>query len=266
MGTPFLKWAGGKRKLVPEILHRLPATCEAYIEPFLGGGAVFLALAATGRVNRAILADTNVELINAWRMVRDYPEALADSIEQWAYDRDVYAHVRGLEPQDPLEAAARMLYLNRTGFNGLYRLNLRGEFNVPFGLYDNPKLVDRDNLRRVSGLLQGAELGTDDFEKVMDGAPRGAVVYCDPPYWPTRPSSSFRGYGSCFDAASHSRLADAFGRLAPRGVQGLLSSAYCDETLCLYGHLPHEIVYAPRVINRDGTGRGAVPELPVRTR
>jgi DNA adenine methylase len=265
---PFLKWAGGKRGLLDRILPRLPEAIDTYVEPFVGGGAVFLELARQKRVKRAILGDANPELIDTWREVRDHPDALVELVQQWPYDEKVYYELRALDPAKlpPTERAARMLWLNRTGFNGLYRLNRSGEFNVPFGRHTNPRLVNAENLRAVSAVLQDVELRLGDFEEILALAPPGAVAYCDPPYWPVSVTSSFSDYQAFrFGPAEQKRLSEVFRGLPARGVYGVLSNSHVPQTLALYGELPHDVVHVRRSINRDADGRGEVRELLVRT-
>ena len=265
---PFLKWAGGKGELLPEILADLPAgVLPLYVEPFLGGGAVFCELARLGRIGHAVLGDRNPELIDTWRVVQREPEALHLAFEQWPADEATYYAVRALVPASltPLDRAARVLYLNRRGFNGLYRLNSSGGFNVPFGRYVYPPQIDRDNLLAVSAILQGVELVHGDFDAVMAHATSGAVVYCDPPYWPINSTSNFACYdGNVFTGNDHRRLAASFRALGPKGVHGLLSNSDVPDTRALYDGLPVRSVLCLRRINSKSSGRGPVSELLVR--
>lgn len=268
---PFLKWPGGKRSLLPKILDWLPdGPIDCYVEPFLGGGAVFLELARTGRIRRAILGDRNEELVDVWRTVRDRPGDVIEAVGQWRYDESVYYQVRELDPAslDRVQRAARTLYLNRSGFNGLYRLNSSGRFNVPFGRYTNPLLVDADNLRACAAVLRaGVDLVSGDFQAILGRAPAGACVYCDPPYWPVSATSSFTSYDGCpFGADDQARLGQVFKALPDRGIYGVLSNSWTDGAIGIYGGLDHVEVAARRGINRDATKRGPVSELLVRTR
>ncbi len=267
---PFLKWAGGKRGLLDRILPRLPERIETYVEPFVGGGAVFFELARLRRFKRAILGDRNPELVEAWRAVKHHPEALIDEIEGWAYDERVYYAVRDLDPATlpPVRRAARTLWLNRTGFNGLYRMNQSGKFNVPFGRHANPTLVNAENILACSRSLRDVDILEGDFEAIL-ADPRvddRAVVYLDPPYWPVSRTANFTAYDPFpFGAAEQGRLRDAFIDLRARGAYGVLSNSYVDATCDLYAAFPHDVVYARRSINRNGEGRGEVAELLVRT-
>lgn len=270
---PFLKWAGGKRSLMHEILARLPeGPIEMFIEPFLGGGAVFLELARQGRIRQAILNDRNPELVHTWRMVRRDPEGLIEAIRQWTVDEATYYHVRDeLEPAalSDVDRAARVMWLNRTCFNGLYRKNRRGKFNVPFGRYKRVNIVDEDNLRAVSAALQSVTIHDFDFESVLLMAGPGAVVYCDPPYWPVSKTASFNRYdGLSFAEAEQTRLAESFAALEAQGAYGVLSNSWTEETLALYARcgLFIDQVHCRRSINSRGDRRGKVPEVMVTTR
>lgn len=264
---PFVKWAGGKAALLPEILRRLPKRIDLYVEPFIGGGAVFLELARQKRIRRAIIGDRNPELVLTWRMVQTCPEEVIEASARWKGDEGTYYRVRDLDPAtlSEVEQAARVIWLNRNCFNGLYRLNSKGRFNVPFGRYAKPQRVDYPNLRRCSEALQGVEIVEGDFETIMGRAtgPR-AAVYCDPPYWPLSETARFNYYdGTVFGPAEQHRLNDAFRALKTRRVYGLLSNSSTPETRALYHGLKVHTVEARRSINRDGSKRGPVDELLV---
>lgn len=266
---PFLKWAGGKRSLLDDLLGVLPKKRMAhYIEPFLGGGALFIELARQGRIGRATLADRNRELVETWCAVRDEPILVARAFDTWPQDPDSYYAVRALDPGtlDAWHRAARMLYLNRNGFNGLYRLNQRGQFNVPYGSYKRPIYLDVENLVGVSKLLKGVEVVTADFEDVLSEAEAGDVVYCDPPYWPLSATSSFNAYdGSFFGPADQARLAASFKALGERRGYGVLSNSDTPETRKLYRGRRTRVrtVFAPRPINRNADGRQRISEILV---
>ena len=245
----------------------LPEHIDHYVEPFLGGGAVFFGLVRANRCKEAVLADRNSELIDTWRMVRDETEAVIEAALEWSTDEETYYEVRALDTDalEPVVRAARVLWLNRTGFNGLYRINKKGLFNVPYGRYERPRVVDPRNLRACASALKRARLVVADFEDVLKTTPTGAVVYCDPPYWPRTRTSSFTAYdGFPFRDEDQTRLAVAFSVLASRGVHGVLSNSWVPDTVSLYQHLEHRTVYARRNINRDGNRRGPIRELLVR--
>lgn len=267
---PFLKWAGGKRSLLPEILDRMPdREFDLYVEPFLGGGALFLELYRQGRIKKAILNDRNPELIRTWRMIRDNPTGVINSYKQWQSDEDTYYKVRALETQtlSEVDQAARVLWLNRHCFNGLYRLNRDGRFNVPFGRYKKPYVLDEENIHAVSEALSHTTLFQLDFSGVIAMAGEGSFVYCDPPYWPVSKTASFTAYdGQTFQEADQRRLAQAFSQLSTRGGVGMLSNSWTPETVALYEEFELKVdrVYCRRSINRNAKGRGPVAEVMVR--
>ena len=260
---PFLKWAGGKRAILAELIARLPDRIEHYIEPFLGGGALFFELARQRQIGTAVLNDRNPELIATWRAVRSDAAGVCRAARQWSNDEETYYQVRAASLADPIEAAARVVWLNRHCFNGLYRINQKGGFNVPYGRYKSTR-IDEDNLLACSEALAAVELRSEDFESIMAGAPRGAVLYCDPPYWPLSETSSFTAYdGFPFTSADQRRLAAAFHALPARGARGLLSNSSTPDTHGLYDTLDLRLVQVRRSINRDVNGRGEVDEILV---
>ena len=266
--APFLKWAGGKRGLLPRLLPLIPKTIETYYEPFIGGGALFFELARQRRYRKAKLADRNEELIQCYAAIkRDY-EQVVRALEVHRYDRDAFYAVREQDPTkltDP-KRAARTIYLNRCGFNGLYRVNKSGRFNVPFGNYRDPNFVRPDLLKSVAAALQNAELMVEDFERVVDGATPVDFVYFDPPYVPLSATASFTAYArDGFDATDQGRLASLLRRLRKRGVPALLSNSDCPVTRELYRGLRPKAVDARRAINSNAAKRGPVSELIVRS-
>ncbi|MCB9540355.1 MAG: Dam family site-specific DNA-(adenine-N6)-methyltransferase [Myxococcales bacterium] len=265
---PFLKWAGGKYTKLPALLERLPeGPIDLYVEPFLGGGALFLELARQGRIRRAILNDRNPELVETWQAIAADPDGVYDETQSWYNDEQSYYEVRQAQYDTPNRRAARVLWLNRTCFNGLYRINRSGQFNVPYGHYKKVRF-DHANLRAVSKALREAdvEIVSDDFEAVLGRAGAGALVYCDPPYWPVSDTAKFTAYdGIPFNADDQRRLDAAFRALESRGARGLLSNACVPATLELYAGLPQARVQMRRSINRKATGRGPVDELLVGT-
>jgi DNA adenine methylase len=267
--SPFLKWAGGKRQLLPRILGAIPDGVRTYYEPFVGGGAVFFALAARGRrFQRAVLGDANEELIRCYAALQKDVGAVVRALRRHRYDRDHYYDVRARDPAALSDAAraARLIFLNRCGYNGLYRVNSKGEFNVPFGRYRNPVICDERKLRAVAAALQAVNLVHGDFDQTLEGAGPGDFVYLDPPYVPLSATSSFTAYAKTpFDAAAQARLAAKLRALGARGVRALLSNSDCAETRALYKPLPSERVPVRRAINSVASGRGAVGELLVKS-
>ena len=272
---PVLKWAGGKRQLLEPILsfveRAFPERIEKYYEPFVGGAAVFFALVARGKFERARLSDMNSDLIRVYTELRDNAESVLlelEKLETLGLSKEVYYQVReklrAKRPGKDSARAARLIYLNRTGYNGLYRVNSSGEFNVPYGSYKNPRIVDRTRLLAAAQALQGVELTVEDFESSCKSARRGDFVYFDPPYLPVSKTSSFAAYHSvAFAFAEHERLAKTFARLNKRGVSALLSNSDTPETRALYLAFETRTVHATRAINSNATRRGTVPELLV---
>jgi DNA adenine methylase len=269
---PFLKWAGGKGQLLPDLLQQIEAagSFRRYHEPFLGGGALFFALYRGGQLARLKprLSDGNANLIVTYQAVRDNVLGVITRLGRHArsHGEEHYYAVRAETPSDPAAAAARIIYLNRTCFNGLYRENSRGEFNVPFGRYVNPVICDEENLRAVSQALQNVCLETADFESVLEHAKPGDFVYFDPPYDPLSKSSSFTAYAKGgFGEAEQRRLAGVFAELAGRGVKALLSNSATPLIEDLYRGFHIERVKATRAVNSKANGRGAIDEFLVRS-
>jgi len=235
-----------------------------YYEPFVGGGAVFFSLAAQGRFQRAVLSDRNEDLVLVYQVIKDDVEALIRSLKKHRHDREEYYRVRAQVPTLPIKRAARVIYLNKTGFNGLYRVNRSGQFNVPFGSYTNPTICDERNLRAAAVALAKARVVCRDFEATTRKAKPGDVVYFDPPYVPVSTTSSFAEYDRHpFTLDEQRRLVREFKRLAALGVYALLSNSDTPETRELYAGLHVECVEAKRPINSNPRRRGPIPELLV---
>jgi DNA adenine methylase len=273
---PFVKWAGGKGQLLPELSRRLPRRFRRYHEPFVGGAALFFHLHNGGRLgDGAILSDYNRDLVLCYQVVRDDVEALIAALKQHAryrLDREYFMQVRSwdrqpdFEQRSLVERAARTLFLNRTCYNGLYRLNNKGQFNAPFGYYKNPLICDPDNMRAASAALRGVDLQVGDFGDVADRAEPGDLVYFDPPYVPMSATSSFTHYtGQTFGPEDQRRLARLFDTLMERGVFVMLSNSHTPLTRELYAShaVSTSVVLASRKINCDGRKRGNVEELIV---
>jgi DNA adenine methylase len=270
MTKPIVKWAGGKAKLLPALLPHVPTHIRTYAEPFAGGAALFFALAGdpSRTFERAILADQNEDLIACYRAVRDDVEALIHALADFTYDEEVYYQVRDLDPRGMSDIArgARLIYLNRTCFNGLWRVNSSGKFNVPFGRYTNPRIVDAEGLRAASKAFAKVELVVGDFASVTRDLGAGDFVYFDPPYVPLSKTAAFTAYAKGgFGQAEHERLAAEVLRLKAAGVLALLSNADTEVTRGLYRGLTMHAATANRSINARGTGRGLANELIVTT-
>ena len=264
---PIVKWAGGKKRLLPYFDPLFPVHFETYHEPFIGGASVYLFLAHVGRVRRAILSDLNAELIHLYRVVRDDVERLVATLADFRYEKEFYYSVRDQEPAtlDPIARAARTLFLNRTCFNGLYRVNSRGRFNVPFGRYDNPVICNGPNLRNMHKMLQGVELQHWSFETVAELAKPGDFIYLDPPYQPVSATANFTAYtDEAFSTEHQGRLSEVFRILDRRGCLLMLSNSNTALIRDLYRGYDQKEVQAARAINRDGRRRGKVTELVVR--
>ncbi|MBI5545234.1 MAG: DNA adenine methylase [Deltaproteobacteria bacterium] len=268
---PFVKWAGGKAQLLEELLARLPERLGTYHEPFVGGGALFFRLRALGKAKKACLADANPELMAAYQSLRDSPEAVISELELLVGKtrKEDFYEIRAQSP-DAMTAAqrtARLIYLNKMGFNGLYRVNRKGLFNVPFGQNDKAKILDAENLWAVHRALQGVRLELGSFHTVLKRAKAGDFVYFDPPYQPLSKSSSFTAYAKGgFGEAEQRHLARVVEELARRGVEVLLSNSASPLASALYEREGYEVarIDARRAINSKATGRGAIKELLVR--
>jgi DNA adenine methylase len=272
---PFLKWVGGKTQLLEQMEPLLPPTFRRYFEPFVGGAALFFDLHATGRLpkpvdaaSRAFLSDVNTELVDCYVAVRDHVEALIRALREHRYESDHYYEVRALKPAGlPLpKRAARTIFLNKTGYNGLYRVNKSGQFNVPFGRFTKPLFCDVDNLRACSRALQKVSIDTGDFASVLEHAKKGDFVYFDPPYVPLSPTSDFTAYiPGGFREPEQRKLAKVFAKLASRGVNVMLSNSDAPLVRELYGDFRIDTVYASRSVNSDITRRGKLKEVVVRS-
>jgi len=261
---PLLKWAGGKRQLLDAIFRRLPEQMSTYYEPFVGGGAVFFALAAERRFKRAVLTDQNAELIATYQAVQGDVESVIKALRDMPHSEEAYYRIREQKPRLPTRRAARMIYLNRTGYNGLYRVNRSGKFNVPFGRYVRPNICDEDRLQAVSRALQGVRLEVADFGELCAKARPGDAVYFDPPYVPVSKTAKFAEYHNVpFGDEEHQRLAELYGKLTKRGVAAVLSNSDTPRTREIFGKFAHEFVSARRSINSAAKGRGPTNELLV---
>jgi DNA adenine methylase len=257
--SPFLKWAGGKTQLLPALLNYVPGRFNTYVEPFVGGGALFFALQPA----RAVLADSNPELINCYTIVRDRVEDLITALSTYSYSEEFYYLLRAEIPQDAVLRAARLIYLNRTCYNGLYRVNKQGQFNVPFGRYKNPVICDTERLRAASYVLRNAELRCSDYQETLDlYAKPGDLVYLDPPYHPISKFSDFKRYTTEFFYTEDQRLlAHSVKKLARQDCTVLASNSYCDFILDIYHGCEIIEVTARRNINKDPNKRGEVKEV-----
>jgi DNA adenine methylase len=262
--APFLKWAGGKGQLLRQYAPLIPRH-ERYFEPFLGGGAMFFSLCPSS----AVLSDSNPRLIATYRVVRDDLDALLPWLARFreAHSETSYYAVRARYNEGAgtvAERAAMFIYLNKTGFNGLYRVNARGGFNVPYGRYRNPSVFDVDVLGRASAALQRADLRHGDFADALRDAARGDFVYLDPPYHPLSATASFTSYTSdAFDETQQERLAALYRDLDGRGCRVMLSNSDTPLVRKLYRGFRRRAVSASRSINCVASGRGPVREYVI---
>jgi len=293
---PFLKWVGGKRQLLPVLRRYYPRTIGTYFEPFLGSAAVFFDLAGRGTIagSRVVLSDANVDLIACYQAVRRTLPEVIDELERLATDHVARGRTAYLEVRDqrfnprraewraagadlaayPPELAAMLIYLNRTGYNGLFRLNASGEFNVPPGRYDSPRVLNRAVLTEAARLLSnpGVTIERGGFAHMVQSAQRGDFVYFDPPYAPVSHTANFRGYtGHGFSDQQQAELRTLVIALAERGVTVLLSNSsaasvralYEDSPECLAAGVRAWTVPARRAVNSRPDRRGTVDELVV---
>lgn len=272
--SPVLKWAGGKGQLLPQMERYFPdpASYDAYCEPFLGGGAVFFHLAPRLAGKRIYLSDHIPEIINVYRVIRDHPDRLVACLRRHKdrHGPEYYYAVRRHVPDDPVEQAARTIYLNKTCYNGLYRVNSRGEFNVPMGRYKNPAILDEENLRRVHQVLNALDvtLAVADFAAVLDWVHSTGVgcafVYFDPPYQPLSATANFTQYiPGGFPDAEQQRLAGVFAALARAGHLVMLSNSYHPRVAELYQGFHLRRLVARRAINSRADRRGPLLEYLV---
>ena len=266
---PILKWVGGKRQLLDDILPLLPKDPKLYVEPFLGGGAVLLAK----QPKHARVNDFNHELINVYKVVRDHPDELLELLRKHSEENssEHYYEVRALDREpgfseiDAVIRAARIIYLDKTCFNGLYRGNSAGQINSPYGRYKNPNIVNEAGIHALSNYLKGdIVLMCGDYASALEDLPEDSFVYLDPPYMPLSQTSAFTGYTEGgFDYDEQVRLRDECVKLREQGIRFVESNSDCPEIRELYSDFEIKTVQAKRSINSRGDRRGAVNEVLV---
>ena len=266
--VPFLKWVGGKRQLMPEIRRMLPkgVANHPYYEPFIGGGALFFEL----QPKRAIINDYNEELINVYTVIRDNPNELIEDLKRHKNTAEYFYEIRAIDRQPlfsnltKIERASRIIYLNKTCYNGLYRVNNAGEFNSPFGKYKNPNIVNEPVIKAVSKYLNSPQIqiSNGDYELILRDIPTNSFVYLDPPYYPISESSNFTGYvQGGWDEGDQLRLRDVCDRLNDNGIKFLLSNSASDFIREIYSDYNIHIVQANRFVNSNSSRRGQVDEF-----
>lgn len=267
--APFVKWAGGKGRLLSQLRPLLPPGVARmrHVEPFVGGGALFF----SRRPHRALLTDVNHALVETYRAIRQDVDRVVEALEELAerHCKERYYQVRESYNRKTRLAAPRraamFIYLNKTCFNGLHRVNRKGEFNVPYGSYKNPRILNEEGLRQASKLLQAAELRCASFESLLEHAKPGDFIYFDPPYEPISPTASFTSYArDGFSREDQRRLSEVFRALDRRGCKLMLSNSDVPFIRSLYRDFQVDTVAAPRAINCDATKRGKVTEVVVR--
>ena len=264
---PIVKWVGGKRQLMFELLENIPKSYNPKNEPFIGGGALFFEL----KPNNAYISDMNEELINLYQVVRDNVEELITDLQKHDISKEYFMQIRNIDRTkeyqnlSDVKKASRFIYLNRTCFNGMYRVNSKGEFNVPFGNYKNPRIIDENNLINCSNLLQKTEIKNADFSKILNYIQKGDFVYFDPPYVPLNETSSFTSYTKDgFDIDMQFKLRDICDELDSMGVKFMLSNSDTKLVNELYANYEIKKVFASRQINANPNGRGKITEVLVK--
>ncbi|MDM7858087.1 DNA adenine methylase [Thiopseudomonas acetoxidans] len=267
---PFIKWVGGKRQLLPELQRYLPEKITDYFEPFIGGGALLWTLDPQ-QLRSITINDYNAELVNAYQVVRDKPRQLLDSLAKHRNTETYYYEQRALDRQDnfnrrtAVTRASRFIYLNKTGYNGLYRVNSKGQHNVPFGRYANPTIVDSETIYACSAFLQHVQLMQGDFDAIRPLLSADAFVYLDPPYAPVSATANFTSYtDQGFDHSMQQRLKELCDYIDAIGAKFMLSNSAAPLIYKLYQDYEVIEVQASRAVNSKASGRGKVTELIVR--
>ncbi len=265
---PILKWVGGKRQLLADIMPLINKNCSTYVEPFIGGGAVFFEL----QPKKAIINDYNSELVNVYKTIKDFPEELitelekheSNNSEEYFYETRSIDRTHEYSEMDNIQKAARVIYLNKTCYNGLYRVNAAGQFNSPYGKYKNPNIVNATTIRGMSKYLNKANIviKQGDYKEVLKGLRKGAFVYLDPPYMPISSSSSFTGYTeNGFSYDKQVELKKECDKLRDKGIAFLQSNSDCPEIRELYKEYEIRTVQAKRSINSNASKRGEISEV-----
>jgi DNA adenine methylase len=266
-GLAIVKWAGGKRQLLSQLEPLFPKKFKNYHEPFVGAGSVMFYLAQTREIKKIFISDVNAELINVYEIVRDNLEELIEILKKYQqkHSKEVYYATRGENPElmSNLSRAARFIYLNRTCFNGLYRVNASGKFNVPIGSYKNPGICQEETLRSISKLLASVEIKNQSFEKVLKEAKKGDFIYFDPPYYPLK-KSSFTTYSKDkFLDEEQRQLFRTFKKLDEKGCLVMHSNSDTQFIKELYGNYNVQFVDARRSINSNSGKRGKIKEVVI---
>ena len=264
---PIVKWVGGKRQLIFELLKNMPKDFNKYFEPFVGGGALFFEL----QLDNSCISDVNEELINLYLVVRNNVNELINDLNKHEISKEYFLEMRNLDRKKEykklsnIRRASRFIYLNRTCFNGMYRVNSKGQFNVPFGHYKNPRIIDENNLLNCSLLLKKTEIKCADFSEILNNVKKGDFVYFDPPYVPLNKTSSFTSYTrEGFDVGKQLKLKNVCDELNLMGVKFMLSNSDTELINELYANYNIQKVFASRQINANPNGRGKIAEVLVK--
>jgi len=251
--NPILKWAGGKRQLIPEIIKIIPKKFHNYVEPFIGGGALFFNLS----YKNSIINDSNFELINLYKEIAKNPNKIVQELKNYINTEEFYYEIRKSKPISNLKKACKTIYLNRTCFNGLYRVNKKGEFNVPYGKYKNVNFVDKQNLFEASKILKKTKILNKDYKIVLDKyCKRKDLVFLDPPYIPISKYSDFKRYTKeQFYMDDHIDLANYYKKLDKKGCYLILTNSNSNEISNLYKDFKIKVVKTKRNINSKGSKR-----------
>jgi DNA adenine methylase len=269
--SPFLKWVGGKRQLIPAIMEHLPKNINNlnYYEPFIGGGALFFHL----QPQNAFINDFNEELINVYNVIKNNLPELISDLKKHKNEADYFYEIRSLDRSEKfqdlsqVERASRVIFLNKTCFNGLYRVNNAGEFNAPFGRYKNPNIVNEPTLKAVNKFLNNSNvrISSGDYSEILESADENSFVYFDPPYHPISESSNFTGYvQGGWNIYDQIRLRELCDELHDRGVKFLLSNSSAQFIRDQYENYAVTTVKATRAINSNGADRGEIDEVLIK--
>jgi DNA adenine methylase len=264
---PIVKWAGGKRQLIFDLIKNMPKNYNRYFEPFIGGGALFFEL----QPENAYISDVNEELINLYSVIQNNVDELIEDLQKHEVSKKYFLKIREADRKHSykkwtnVQKASRFIYLNRTCFNGLYRVNSKGQFNVPFGNYSNPRIIDEHNLYNCSELLKNTQIECKSFTAILNEVEKGDFVYFDPPYMPLSETSSFTSYTKDgFDEDMQFQLREVCDELNDRGVYFLLSNSNTPLINELYSEYTIKKVFASRQINANANGRGKIAEVLVK--
>lgn len=264
ISKPFIKWVGGKRQIVDKLISKLPNKFNKYYEPFVGAGALFFSL----NLKKSYISDINEELINLYKVIRDKDDELILDLNKHKNTERYFYSIRNIDRNgkyskwSDIQKASRFIYLNKTCFNGLYRVNSKGQFNAPFGFYKNPRILDQNNLKECSLKLKETEIICGSYLLVEKKAKRGDFIYFDPPYMPLSTTANFTGYTKGgFTNQDQVDLRNLCDRLTKKGVLLMQSNSYTNSILHLYKDYKIHITQAIRAINCKGDKRGRINEV-----